>query len=67
MLWRKLIPVSLGCAFIVVGGLATTAPSSASATTLDCGKHDGNVCRRTCTTTDDEGRCTDWSEKHYPK
>lgn len=65
MTWRKLIPVSLGCAFLLFGAATAFAPSAASAAEIgQCADGNGNLCRKVCSLDDYLG-CHEWDYYYY--
>jgi hypothetical protein len=69
MLWRNFIPISVGCAFVVAGGVAALAPRSASAAeaVLVCGENNGKLCHHVCTEECSGGGCCDEYFQYWPK
>lgn len=69
MPWRKLIPASLGCAFLLACAVAAFAPNSASAAeVVDCADNEGNLCHWNCLKECSVGPgCCDETFLYYPK
>lgn len=66
MTWHRLIPVSVGCAFIMAGGVATLAPNSAAAAeTQECGEHNGKLCHKDCLRECSNGTCCELDFQYY--
>lgn len=67
MSWRRLLPVSLVCAFVAGGIITAVAPSPAAAETGSCGLHPGELCSAICTLCHDTGYCCTVVLNYYPQ
>lgn len=65
MTWHRLIALSLTCASVSVGVIATVGPKQASAETASCGAHSGTLCWKHCDRECSNGSCCEWTFYYF--